>query len=557
MLAPVMAASVTLDDPAGRSGSVLLRFRTLPASAPVRMPSPFAPGVPHPLAAFAIAELRRELAAGLAERLGLARDGKMFGVLVVRDREGQLGWLRAFSGMIGRSWELAGFVPPAFDQAARDAFWIAGERALDRFVPLLAEHEARLVELDAQLAALDAQHGAELATLKRKHIAAKSARDVVRGGVPDEATLAALAHQSNRDRDERRQLLQTQRSQRAELLQQVEVTKRARDAVADERADASRSYTIRIYDTYRLANARGETRSLRELFAPHEPPGGAGDCAAPKLLAHAYREGLVPIALGEVWCGAPPATGGRSDGTPYPACRGKCGPILGHMLAGLDVDSAPVFDEDAIDPAAPATLFEDDWLAVIVKPAGLLSVPGRNSRADSLLVRLRRRYPDATGPLLPHRLDLDTSGVMLVAKDLATHGALQRQFSERTIEKRYVAVLDGEPATDGGTIELPIRVDLEDRPRQIVDPVHGKHAITQWRVTTRVGGRTRVELVPRTGRAHQLRVHAAHPAGIGVPIVGDRLYGRPDLRLLLDAEAIAFVHPHTHERLQFEHSPPF
>ena len=361
--------------------------------------------------------------------------------------------------------------------------------------------------------------------------------------------------------NERQHVDKRQKLVERDLADKLRGLEQQRDRVVDERAARSREFLVRIHETYALANARGEVRALRELFAPAEPPGGAGDCAAPKLLAHAYRHGLTPLALAEFWCGAPPPTGDRKDGAFYPACRGKCGPILAHMLGGLGADPHPAFGEDAIDPAEPRTVFEDEWLAVIIKPVGLLSVPGRSSRADSVQARLRVRYPDATGPLLPHRLDLDTSGLMLVAKDLATHGALQRQFSERTIEKRYIAILDGDPRAEGGIVDLPLRVDLDDRPRQIVDRLHGRPALTEWRVIARsdsgTGTRTRVALYPKTGRAHQLRVHAAHPEGIGVPIVGDRLYGRPDARLMLHAEALRFVHPHKMEQLSFEYPAPF
>jgi tRNA pseudouridine32 synthase/23S rRNA pseudouridine746 synthase len=342
------------------------------------------------------------------------------------------------------------------------------------------------------------------------------------------------------------------RDAREPLARAVAAIDEQRRATSAERAARSRFYLHALFDTYQLANARGEVRSLRSLFAPEEPPGGAGDCAAPKLLAHAYRERLRPIALAEVWWGPPPVTGGRRHGAYYPACRGKCGPILAHMLEGLDVEPAPTF-ERAIDPAAPAVVFEDDWLVIVDKPAGLLSVPGKSHR-DSVETRLGARYGEAH---LVHRLDLDASGLLLVAKYRDTHAALQRLFACREIDKRYVAWLDGLAGPAGGVIDLPLRVDLDDRPRQIYDPVHGKSASTEWRVLERRGGRTRVELCPRTGRTHQLRVHAAHPLGIGVPIVGDPLYGVESARLLLHAERLSFVHPHTKQRIDVERTAPF
>jgi tRNA pseudouridine32 synthase/23S rRNA pseudouridine746 synthase len=228
------------------------------------------------------------------------------------------------------------------------------------------------------------------------------------------------------------------------------------------------------------------------------------------------------------------------------------------MLDGLAVDPAPIFGGGGIGADEPRTVFEDRWLVVVDKPVGLLSVPGRSGLLrDSVLTRLRDRYPRADGPMVVHRLDLDTSGLMLAAKDAATHTALQRQFCRREIDKRYVAWLDGPVAGERGTIELALRVDLDDRPRQIHDPVHGKAAITDWNALERSGARTRVALHPRTGRTHQLRVHAAHPMGLAAPIVGDRLYGQPGDRLMLHAEALAFLHPHTGERIELVRSAPF
>jgi tRNA pseudouridine32 synthase/23S rRNA pseudouridine746 synthase len=232
--------------------------------------------------------------------------------------------------------------------------------------------------------------------------------------------------------------------------------------------------------------------------------------------------------------------------------------VLAHMLDGWDVEPPPLFGADPVPASHPHTVFEDQWLVVVDKPVGLLSVPGRDPRlSDSVLSRLQARYPQASGPIIVHRLDLDTSGLLLAAKDPDTHAALQRQFLDRQVEKRYVAWVDGPVVGDSGVIQLPLRVDLDDRPRQIHDPIHGKPAVTEWRVIARQRSRTRVAFTPRTGRTHQLRVHAAHATGLGAPIVGDRLYGRPDRRLMLHAEALAFTHPHTGARVQLQVRPPF
>lgn len=481
----------------------------------------------------------------------LGREGKMFGVLVVRDGA-RIGFLRAFSGMVDGRWLIDGFAPPTFDLRARDAFWIEGEAELVAMADRIAAVDVELAPLRDELAKLRAAHAEELGALRAKHAAAKAKRDEIRRAEPSQAD--TLAKQSYRETEEKRHIVHRQRYLEAEIAKTMAPLEARRNKLDDERAARSRQYLVRIHGTYSLPNAAGEERPLRDIFAPAEPPGGAGDCAAPKLLAYAYRHGLEPIALAEVWVG--PDVGGRRNGHFYPACRGKCGPILAHMLDGLDADEAPQFGGGPIDASEPKTLFEDRWLVVVDKPVGLLSVPGRaGALRDSVLSRLRERYPDATGPVVVHRLDLDTSGLLLAAKDEATHKELQRLFAVREISKRYIAWLDGDVSGDRGTIDLPLRVDLDDRPRQIVDPVHGKAAVTEWEVLAREGGRTRVAFSPKTGRAHQLRVHSA--AGLRAPIVGDRLYGRADKRLMLHAERLAFVHPHTGERVVVTRSAPF
>ena len=505
-----------------------------------RFPSPFA-REPHPIARAAAERL-------MAELPRTPREGKMFGVLVAEDRAGRTTTLHAFSGMLNGSWHADGFVPPAFDARARDAVWPAGEREL-------AALSASLAALDlsehAALAALDRRHATEVEELRARNRANRASRHLARSSATTN-DLHSLDQASRADGTAKRTLVERHAAEREPLARAVAEVEAQRRTIEVTRSERSRFYLHALFDTYQLPSARGEIASLRALFAPDEPPGGAGDCAAPKLLAHAYRSALRPIALAEFWWGPPPATGGRHHAAFYPACRGKCGPILAHMLDGLDAEPAPAF-ERAVDPSAPAVVLEDRWLVIVDKPVGLLSVPGKSQR-DSVQTRLVARYGEAH---LVHRLDLDASGLLLVAKDRETHAALQRLFACHEIDKRYVAWLDGQAAADAGVVELALRVDLDDRPRQIYDPVYGKSALTEWRVVERRGGRTRVELFPRTGRAHQLRVHAAHPLGIGAPIVGDPLYGREDQRLLLHAEGLSFVHPHTNQRVVAEREAPF
>ncbi|HEU4734235.1 MAG TPA: RluA family pseudouridine synthase [Kofleriaceae bacterium] len=535
-------------------------FDPQPSELPARLASPFDPGAPHPLA-------RRAADALIARVRGRASleapgGGKMFGVLVVAAPDRRIGYLCGFSGMLDGEWCVPGFVPPLHDRAARDAFWPSGQdRLRDLDLALRAHAEAPAhAEARAAYAALAARHAAELDELGARHAARRAGRHAARRNTHDPAALHALDQQSRGDAAERRRLLAAHAREIGEPAARCAAIDGERTRLERERAAESRALMIRVHDTYRVRSARGDERPLRALFAPGEPPSGAGDCAGPKLLGHAYRTGLVPLALAELWWGAPPLTGGRRAGQFYPACRGKCGPLLPFMLEGLPVAPPPVFGAARVGPDEPRVVFEDRWIVVVDKPCGLLSVPGRTAElADSVQTRLAARYPGAT---VVHRLDLDTSGLLVAARDPATHAALQAAFARREVDKRYAALLDGVVARDHGTIELALRVDLDDRPRQIHDPVHGRPAITGWRVVERAGARTRVALVPRTGRTHQLRVHAAHPLGLAAPIAGDRLYGTapdgdPAARLALHAESLAFTHPHTGRRVELVRPAPF
>jgi tRNA pseudouridine32 synthase/23S rRNA pseudouridine746 synthase len=522
-----------------------------------------AESTPHPLALRAAEELWTALESAPPRESG----GKMFGVLVVADPEGRLGYTCGYSGMLDGEWEQPGFVPPVFDAAARATFWPAGEAELGA---LTAALEAALGDCEAKalrlaLAELRALHDTERAALRAVHRHRRTERAAARAALAtravDDATRAAghaLDQASRGDAAERRRLEAAHEAAFAALASRVAERDGEAAALEVRRADRSRQLQQQVHDGYVFCNVRGERRRLTELFAPAVPPSGAGDCAAPKLLAHAFASGLVPIALAERWWGPPPLSGGRIAGSFYPPCRGKCGPILAYMLDGLAREAVPRFGDARVAPEEPRLVFEDDWLVIVDKPCELLSVPGRTADlADSVLTRLRTRYPLATGPLLVHRLDLHASGLLLAAKDPITHARLQQLFARRLIDKRYAAWLDGEPARERGVVELALRVDLDDRPRQIVDPVHGKPARTEWCVVERRARRTRVVLMPRTGRTHQLRVHAAHPAGLGAPIVGDVLYGRPDRRLLLHAEELCFVHPHSGRPVVVRSPAPF
>ena len=337
------------------------------------------------------------------------------------------------------------------------------------------------------------------------------------------------------------------------------------DRQREERRHRSQQLQLWLFDQYRFLNAHGERRRLVDVWQDYHcserirkkyplPPGGTGDCCVPKLLQYAYSQGLKPLCMAEFWWGPSPKTEVRQHGQFYPACRGKCKPVLTWMLQGLDVDPNPeeVFGQPRLDITV---VYEDDHLIIVNKPSGLLSVPGRVG-SYSVATILCQRYP---GCLLAHRLDMGTSGLMVAAKSRDVYRSLQQQFSDHTIRKCYVALLDTSlhpsPFTihQKGTISLPLLCDPINRPRQVVDFEHGKEAITDYEM---IDDR-RVRLYPHTGRTHQLRMHCAHPDGLGCPIVGDELYGRPADRLYLHAERLELTHPVTRERMVFEQKADF
>jgi tRNA pseudouridine32 synthase/23S rRNA pseudouridine746 synthase len=335
----------------------------------------------------------------------------------------------------------------------------------------------------------------------------------------------------------------------AEMENRVATFEQAIDSLKEERKQRSAALQDEIFEQFYFVNKGLEKRSVGDIFkytSEGKPTAGAGECAAPKLFQYAFLNQLEPIALAEFWWGQSPKTEIRIHGHYYPACRGKCEPILGHMLQGLNIEENPLLKNPA-EGKDLSIVWEDEHIVIVNKPHEFLSVPGKSIH-DSVATRLRKRYPEATGPMVVHRLDMSTSGILMAAKTLEVYKALQIQFEQREIKKRYVAWLDGILEENAGWIDLPLRVDLDDRPRQLVCYEHGKSAQTRWKVIERKDGRTKVYLFPVTGRTHQLRVHAAHALGLHTPIVGDDLYGKPADRLQLHAERIEFIHPISGEK---------
>ena len=322
----------------------------------------------------------------------------------------------------------------------------------------------------------------------------------------------------------------------------------------------SQDLQVWLFHQYQLLNARGEVKDLVDIWQSYYsrpklrqkfplPPGGTGDCCAPKLLQYAYQQGLKPVCMAEFWWGATTHTELRQHLNYYPACRGKCKPILTWMLQGLDVDPNP--ELQGVAHLELNTVYEDNDIVVVDKPSGMLSVPGRIDDYSVETV-MRQRYPDA---MIVHRLDMGTSGLLIVAKSSEAYHPLQEQFIKHQVKKKYVAMLEGRGKKEevGGTVSLPLRPDPMNRPRQMVDMEHGKRAVTDYEFLSD----DLVALYPQTGRTHQLRIHCAHPDGLGRPIVGDELYGTKGERLMLHASEIWFVHPKTQEPMHLISQPPF
>lgn len=514
---------------------------------------------PHPLCVIAAEETQAYLKERTEWREEL-QTGKMFGVLVVRTPAGEVGYLAAFSGNLAGKNVHPFFVPPIYDLLQPDGFFRQEEEQIN-------EINARIRTLQASPALEDARSRLQstieycdfvLQAAKDLMKKRKEERDRLRQFPLTEEETALLIKESQHMKAAHKLTKKSLRSILEEDQAKVDRLEQEIEQLKQERKRRSAALQRKLFEQFRILNARGEVKDLCELFAPTyqgAPPAGAGECAAPKLLQYAYQHQLEPIAMAEFWWGDSPKTEIRHHGYYYPACKGKCEPILHHMLQGLRVDENPLL-ADSHQETKLDILYEDDYLLVINKPAGMLSVPGKGD-VDSVYQRLSILYPEATGPIIVHRLDMATSGLLLAAKTKEAHQNLQAQFKNRTIQKRYIALLEGEVPQDEGEIRLPLCPDPLDRPRQIVSEEFGKPALTRYRVLERTSGKTLIAFYPQTGRTHQLRVHAAHPLGIHCPILGDELYGRKAERLYLHAEYLAFTHPITSERIEIQKSPAF
>ena len=564
-----------------------------------------------PLAEAASLELQRYIAD--ADLMSTEKGcGKMFGVLVVEyeDESGALqrGFLAAYSGLLGGRNDWPYFVPPVFDAQQPDGHFKRTEReisAINREISAI-EHDPQYLQSVAQYEEMTKRLQAEVDAFKVEVDAAKARRDARRkSGEPlSEEEQAEMVRES--------QFMKAELRRRRKAMEQAESTfhnPRATllKSLQFQRKQMSDELQRWLFAAYRMLNAKGEERDLIDIFREYThamPPAGAGDCCAPKLLQYAYQHRLRPVCMAEFWWGESPASEIRHHLHYYPACRSKCLPILTHMLKGLDVAPNPLAQKR--HTAEPRVLYADEYILVVDKPAGMLSVPGKADDSASVSVEeyfannSKLKTQNSKFLKAAHRLDMDTSGLLVLARTEQAYVELQRQFASRETMKRYEAVLCGvpkhttphstlhsdvpEPITQNSkfkiqnsstqpdscleAISLPLIADINDRPRQRVDMEHGKPALTLYNIvevraadantavayTTKKADQslTLVHLYPKTGRTHQLRVHCAHPQGLACPILGDPLYGteRAD-RMYLHAAELTFRHPITGEPMHF------
>lgn len=485
--------------------------------------------------------------------------GKMFGVLVVQNRQLEYGFLAAFSGKLADSNDHDYFVPPVYDILKEDGFFKKGELIVNGINQEIAKIEAdpRYIFLTEEWNDTVKKSSIQISLSKEELNAARRLRKIKKKELAQiliaheyEDLLAKQVEESLKNKYFFNLFVNEWNEKLSEIKSRLNIYEDKLYQLKQNRKELSNKLQQQIFDQYQFLNIGQEWKSLRKIFAEELQipiPAGAGECAAPKLLHYAFSNNLEPVAMAEFWWGQSPKSEIRKHGEFYPACRSKCLPILGHMLDGLELEDNPLLKNPA-EGKKLEIIYEDDVLMLVNKPAEFLSVPGKNV-IDSVQKRILELHPEA---ILVHRLDQSTSGIMLIAKNKIIHQQLQAQFIRRTVEKRYVAVLVGNIKEKEGIIDLPIRVDLDNRPQQMVCYQYGKPSQTKFKVLSESSGLTRIQFIPITGRTHQLRMHAAHPSGLGASILGDDLYGRKSDRLHLHAEFLAFTHPYTKERMQFE-----
>lgn len=527
-----------------------MNIHPLPAStrdilSPQRFTNPFG-YVPHPLCVAAVGEVKAyvESQSQWTEEL---RRGKMLGVLVV-ESDGERGFLAAFSGTLEGRTQHPYFVPPVYDLMQSGSYFQREEREISDITQRILQLQASLIPSPDM-----EQADKEVETARRRMQEAKRRRDTLRQTLTPEALASREAdfiRESQFLKAEVHRAVLHRRQLALDTERKTMPVRQLLERLRQERQSRSQALQQWLFAQFSMLNAQGMRRTLPEIFHPLTPPSGAGECCAPRLLQYAFLHSLRPLCMAEFWVGESPVGEVRTAGNYYPACHSKCLPILHFMLQGLTIDDDPLQAFYTRNTERLHILYEDPEMLVVSKPAGMLSVAGKDER-PSVESLLRARYPEACGPMIVHRLDMDTSGLMVVALTEECYHRLQELFLKRQVEKTYIALLEHPmPVGEEGEISLPLRPDLDDRPRQMVDDIHGRRAVTRYRVLGEQEGHALVELHPLTGRTHQLRVHCAHCRGLANPIVGDRLYGTPSRRLMLHAARLAF------EDLDF-HDEPF
>ncbi len=496
--------------------------------------------------------------------------GKMLGVLIATDGEGHDRTLYAFSGQLGNGgFHYDGFVGPVFDYLHPDGYFKRKEADISLQNVEISKYEEETVSVLQRDYEHQKKKGeAEISEFRSQCRRSKAERDARRkAGDADETELTAMIRQSQFEKAE---LHRIKRRVAEDLEPLAERLKQAHSCLAvlkEKRRSDSEALQKWLFASFKLLNARWESKSLSEIFSGTSlriPPSGAGECCAPKLLQAAYLREWHPKAIAEYWYGKPKRGEVRVHGMHYPACRGKCLPVLCWMLQGLDVKPPLDTERLAGEAGIPKIIYENQWFCVVEKPSGMLSVPGKGA-AVSLQQWLDDKYGAGLSVKMAHRLDQDTSGVIIATFGEEPFRIMQALFATRQIRKTYIADLDGDYQMRGipshGRIELPLAPDWLDRPRQVVDIKSGKPALTEYEFTDVSEGRTRVKFCPHTGRTQRLRVHAAPQMGLDMPIAGDRLYGRRAVgsgeRLHLHACRIEFTFPLDGLHYIFESPAPF
>ncbi len=510
---------------------------------------------------------------GRPEDLNFCREleeGKMLGVLIAADELGGHHTLFAFSGQIGdQGFHHAGFVAPAFDYLSPDGYFKTNERKIsllnkeiDKFT------EGEFAKAKTELSQAKEKYGAKVEAFRERCRLSKQSRAARRAsGEADQEEMEAMLRQSQFEKAELHRLKKRIAIQLAPFEEKLRSAQAHLDSLKERRHNESEQLQTWLFENFRLLNYKGESKSLKEIFRecnPPVPPSGAGECCAPKLLQAAYLRGWQPLHMAEYWYGKPKGGEIRRHGEFYPACRGKCLPVLTWMLQGLDIDPPLSENTDTAESFNPEIIYENEWFCVVDKPSGMLSVPGKVNSL-SLQEWLEKRYGADKSVRMAHRLDQDTSGLIIATFGDLPFRIMQTLFATRRVSKTYVAELEGDfeaaSLPKSGRIELPLSPDWLDRPRQRVDFKRGKEAVTDYEFIGTEGGRSLIEFHPLTGRTHQLRVHASSGEGLGLPIVGDRLYGRNGGRdadrLHLHAHRLAFTFPLDNRHYSFESPVPF